>query len=30
VSYTTSTGTVGNGNGLAGPDGGKFSVIYTG
>jgi predicted lipoprotein with Yx(FWY)xxD motif len=30
VSYTTSTGTVGNGNGLPGPDGGRFSVIYPG
>jgi predicted lipoprotein with Yx(FWY)xxD motif len=28
LSYTTSTGTIGNGNGLPGPDGGKFSVIY--
>ena len=30
VSYTTSTGTVGNGNGVPGPAGGKFSVIYPG
>jgi len=29
VSYTTSTGTVGNGNGLPGPGGGSFSVIYA-
>jgi len=27
VSYTTSTGRVGNGNGVPGPGGGKFSVI---
>ena len=30
VSYTTPTGTVGNGNGIPGPSGGKFSVIYPG
>jgi predicted lipoprotein with Yx(FWY)xxD motif len=30
VSYTTSTGTVGNGNGLPGPGGGRFSVTYPG
>jgi predicted lipoprotein with Yx(FWY)xxD motif len=30
LSYTSPTGTVGNGNGLPGPGGGKFSAIYPG